>query len=542
MGRALTLAILVTATSVAIAGQTPAVLHIRAVVTDANGRATPLPRHALIISDNPPTQEVRRILTGLDGTANVRLRPGNYTVESDQPLLLQGKAYHWRQTLDIVAGRDSDLELTLANAVAEAIAPGTIPTGTTATGTAPTGATPADTPTPSTTDTALQLRQWLDSVVQVWTPTAHASGFLVDTTGLIVTNQRVVGDATSVEVQLSRSNKVVGTVVEADRQRDIAVVRINPTVMASIAPVPLGCPRSSAPRLAREQEIFALAAPLRQQKGWTPGNVSRNDVRTVAVDLSLATGGTGGPVFIASGELVGITTLPDERDEPRRGAIRVVRIDGACEVVEAAAKKAKETAAPSGTLLPVEPTEPAPIDAFKDAVKRRAGSLLPYQMAAAEFDVAFITPVLNFAAQSQTNQNFSNWSEYASDIPPVLFVRVTPKAAESFLAKLARGAAYTQGMALPSLKRLKSGFDRLQAYCGRSEVLPIHPFKLDLRVSETDAISEGFYAFDPAELGPGCGEIKLVLYSEKEGAKPDTRVIDPKTLQQIWRDFDLGKR
>ena len=160
------------------------------------------------------------------------------------------------------------------------------------------------------TDTSLLLRQWLDSVVEVWTPTAHASGFLVDTTGLIATNQRVVGDATSVEVQLSRSIKVAGTVVEADRERDIAVVRIDPTVMASITPVPLGCPRSSTPPVARGQEIFALAAPLRQDKGWTSGTVSRVDAHAIASDLTLATGGTGGPVFTASGDLVGLSYSP----------------------------------------------------------------------------------------------------------------------------------------------------------------------------------------------------------------------------------------
>ena len=371
MGRALVLAILAMVAPVAIAGQTIAVLHIRAVLTDATGRATPVARHALIISDNPPTRETRRILTGLDGAANVRLSPGNYTVESDQPLVFQGKAYHWRQTLDIVAGRDSALDLTLANAVEDPIAPGT-------------------TDTPLATDTSLLLRQWLDSVVEVWTPTAHASGFLVDATGLIVTNQRVVGDATAVEVQLSRSIKVAGTVVEADRERDIAVVRINPTVMASITPVPLGCPRSSPPPVARGQEIFSLAAPLRQNKGWTPGTVSRVDARAIASDLTLATGGMGGPVFTASGDLVGLTSLPDERDEPRRGATRVVRIDGACELVAAAAKKVQDAPAPSGTHLPVEPAEPAPVGAFTDAVKRRAGSLKPYQMAASEFDVSFI--------------------------------------------------------------------------------------------------------------------------------------------------------
>ena len=525
MGRALVLAILAVAAQAAITGQTLVVLHIRAVVTDATGRATPVARHALILSDNPPTKEVRRILTTLDGTANVRLSPGNYTVESDQPLVFQGKAYHWRQTLDIVAGRDSSLDLTLANAVEDAIPPGT---------------TNAD--TLPATDTSFLLRQRLDSVVEVWTPTAHGSGFLVDPSGLIATNQRLIGDATSVEVQITRSIKVAATVVDADRQRDIALIRINPTVMASIMPVPLGCPRSSTLPVKRDQEIFALAAPLRQDKDWTLGAVSRIDARAIASDLNLATGGMGGPVFTASGDLVGLTTFPDERDEPRRGAARVARIDGVCELVAAAAKKVKDAPAPGETHLPVEPADPAPTAAFKEAVKRRAGSLLPYQLATSDFDVAFITPLLNFAAQSQPNQNFSNWSEYVADIPPVLLIRVTPKMVESLWAKVARGAASTQGMALPAFKRLKSGFERLQAFCGPTEVTPIHPFKLELRVSETDAVYEGLYVFDPATLGPGCSTVTLVLYSEKEPAKADTRVIEPKMLQQVWRDFEIGKR
>jgi hypothetical protein len=237
---------------------------------------------------------------------------------------------------------------------------------------------------------------------------------------------------------------------------------------------------------------------------------------------------------------VGITTLPDAREDPVRGSTRVVRIDGACELVAGAAAKANDAAAPSGAHLPVEPMEPAPVAMFKDAVTRRAGSLMPYRIAASDFEVAFITPVLNYAAQSQANQTFGNWSDYVADIPPVLFVRVTPKMTESFWAKVARGAAYTQGMAVPAITRAKSGFERLQAFCGRSEVTPIHPFKLERRVSETDAIYEGLYAFDPAALGPRCDSVTLVLYSAKEPAKADTQVVDPGILRQIWRDFDVG--
>ena len=45
------------------------------------------------------------------------------------------------------------------------------------------------------------------------------------------------------------------------------------------------------------------------------------------------------------------------------------------------------------------------------------------------------------------------------------------------------------------------------------------------------------YVFDPDALGPQCGTVKLVMYSEKEPKKGDTRVVDPRVLQQIWQDF-----
>jgi hypothetical protein len=77
----------------------------------------------------------------------------------------------------------------------------------------------------------------------------------------------------------------------------------------------------------------------------------------------------------------------------------------------------------------------------------------------------------------------------------------------------------------------------MRALCGEAEVTPIHPFTLEQRVSDTDAISEGLYVFDPGALGPHCGTVKLVLYSEKAPQDGDTRVVDPKVIQQIWQDF-----
>jgi S1-C subfamily serine protease len=526
-----------------VSSQEVGVLHIKVVLADAEQQPTPVARHVLLISDNPVSAPPRRTVTALDGTANVRLRPGNYTVESDQPVAFQGKAYHWTRTVDIAAGRDAVLDLTAGNAEVGPVGPST------------TTSAPA-----VETDPSFLLPQWKDTVVALWTPTTRASGFLVDAAGLIVTNQRVIGPATSVEVQLTPAVKVAAVVLAADPARDVAVLWIDQKAAASIRPIALGCSEAAKPPVVGGQAIWTIGAALRDEKRMSSATVGRVEPHAIGADFILVSGTAGGPVFTASGGVIGITTVVDE-DESRRGDSRVVRIDDVCGVVASAEKKMKDSAAPNGTHLPVEPMRPFPVQALKDAVQGRAATLSPYQMSSSDFDIAFITPVLTYGAQQQSQQprprttskdtrkpdpeparvlplmDFGAWSEYVGDFPPVLLVRVTPRFVEGFWTTVARGAARTQGVSLPPIKRFKPGFSRLRAFCGDAEVTPIHPFKLEQRVSDSEAINEGLYVFDPGALGPECGNVKLVLYSEKEPAKGETRVVDPKVLQQIWQDF-----
>jgi serine protease Do len=528
----------------AAAGQAPSILHIRIVLLDAERKATPVPHHALLISDNPATAPPRRIVTGLDGAADVRLRPGNYTVESDHPTAFEGKAYEWTQTVDVLAGRDTVLELTGDNADVEPVSSATTSSAA-----------------PLQADASSLLTQWQDSVVALWTPTTHASGSVIDSNGLIATSGRIIGAATSVDVQLTPAVKVAARILVSDPARDVAVLWIDPATVASVRPLPLGCAQQLQPPVVNGQEVLSVDAPLRQQKGATSGIVRSVEAHVIVTDLVLPAGSAGGPVFTAGGDVVGITSVADGSVSETHANTPVVRIRDVCDGVASAEKKMKTTALPDGTHLPVEVVRPLPADALKKAAQRRVGSLSPYQTSSVNFDVAFITPLLTYGAQYQSDlmtrrgrttggrlrevnpvlvhplMDFSTWSEYVADIPAVLLVRVTPKLVEGFWAKVARGAAQTRGVGLPPIQHFKSGFLQMRAFCGDAEITPIHPFKLERRVSESDAIYEGLYVFDPGALGPQCGSVKLVLYSEKEPEKGETQVVDPTVIQQIWEDF-----
>jgi len=522
MGRALLVATLLVISSSAPSAQALSTLHITVTLTDASGKTTPVPRHALLISDEPPSTEPRRIFTTLTGTADVSLRPGRYAVESDQPVTFEGKRYEWAQRVNVVAGRDATLALTAGNASIET---GVVPA---------TSSTPSA--TPSATDPSFFASQSQESVVGLWTPTQHASGFVVDARGLIVTNQRVVGTASSVEAQFAPEVRVRATVLGLDPARDVAILWVNPSVVTSLQPLPLGCGQTRSP-VANKQELYTVDVGMTGQKRLTSGEVTGTGPRLILSDLRLVQASAGGPVFSAAG-LIGLTTV-DDRDPDVRSDARIVRIDQACEVMGSVEKKLAEAMPPEATHLPLDPG-PVAVSALREAVKNRAGNLSPYSMTTTDFDVAFITPVHMYGAKDQVRRpvmEFGDWSEYLADYPRALLVRVTPKMAEGLMSKVARGAAMTQGVSLPPMKRAKAGFLRMRAFCGDTEVTPIHPFMVEHRVSQTEALYEGLYVFDPAALGPSCSAVKLTVYSEKEPDAGDTRVVDQKVLDQITRDF-----
>jgi S1-C subfamily serine protease len=522
-------------------GQSQGVLRIRITLPDADGRPAPVAQHRLLISDNPASEPPREVVTSRDGTAVIRLAPGNYTVESDQPLVVDGKAYSWWKTLDVPAGRETAIELTAADAEVET-------------------PRPASTASDARTDEASALlAQWQGAVVELWMPMRHASGFLVDARGLVATSQRMVEGETMATVQLSPSVKVAGLVIAAEPGRDVAILRIDPAALGSVTPLALGCGTTASAPPQKGQKVVAIETPLRMPKATSSGVLGRIGPHSLETDLDLESTTAGGPAFAVDGTLLGLTSIVDGSDE-RRPYYRVIRPGDICAVLASAEKAMANMPAPPGTRLPVEPAGAFPLDALEAAASRSAGTRTPFQTSST-FEVTLITPVRLYAARNRTrptslpartmrNQSvdgeaiqreeglfdFGRWADYFAGYLPVLIVRVTPRLKEGFWTTIARGAAQTQGMSLPPMKRLTSGFSRLEAFCSQIRVQPIHPFVLQREVATTTT-TEGLYVFDPNALGPACDTVKLVLYSEKSPSKGETLVLDDTLLQQAWQDF-----
>jgi S1-C subfamily serine protease len=541
--RALALAALAFLLPASSAAQGTGVLRVRIVLADGDGAPMPGARHALLVSDNPPTAAPQRIITAADGAVAVALRPGSYTVESDRPLTARGRRYEWVEHVEIAAGRETVLELTAANA--ESADAG------------PSGAAPDAEPA---TDAGALLQQWEDSVVGIWTATTRASGFLVDARGLVVTSHRGIGAATSAEVQLTRARKVAARVLAADAGRDVAVLWLDPAAVAGIRPVPLACPPPGTPP-EEGSRLFALGDPLRGEKDVASGVAGAVTAKAIATDVFLPAGAAGGPVFSAAGSIVGLTSLADDGDNTRQRDARVVRVDEVCAALAPAVQALATGQPPSGTLLPVEPVHPFPVDALEGALERRAGGLEAYSLSSADFDIVLLTPPVVYrelhapttlprttSKETRSPQaelsfqrqrmEFGGWSDYVAEIWPALLIRVTPRLVEGFWQKVGRIAAETQGVALPPMKRYKSGFVRLRALCGEVEVAPIHPFELETPISERSTIDEGLYVFDPGALGPHCGTVTLVLHAATGPEQGDRRVVDPKMIEQVWQDFE----
>ena len=530
------------------AGPQTALLRITVSVVAADGSAHPVPRHALLISDDPVTTSPHRFVTKSDGTADAYLKPGKYVVESDAPFIFEGKAYQWAQPVNVAASGETILRLTAANATIETAKPGA-------------AAAPSARETVESEEDRL-LADWQASVVTIWTPRTVGRGFLVDARGVIATNQRLVGSATTVEVQLSAAKKVAGRVLASDPTRNVAIVWIDPQAAAPATPMKLAVAQADKAAVAERDKVYAIEAPSIETRNIVSAIVEHVTPHAIVSDVRLGHESAGVPLISAAGEVVAITTASDEAsgvaNEISPRAVRVEDLQG---TLDAALRKLDSSPPPS-TLLPVEPSAAFQEDALASAAKSRPNPSA-YLVTTGDFDVAVITPPVLYASMHKEGDrqhfdyggnpaetppavraldDFGSWNEYVSDAPPVVLIRVTPKLAEGFWTTVARGAAQTQGVAIPPIKKPKAAFGGLRLACGDTDVAPIHPFRIEHRAGNGTSVDEGLFVFAPSAISPQCGAVKITVFPQGEPEKGDTRTLDPVIVQHVWDDLAYVRR
>ncbi len=143
----------------------------------------------------------------------------------------------------------------------------------------------------------------------------QGSGFLVDEEGHILTNYHVVDGASSISVTLHNSETVEAKIIGTDTENDLALLKVDPTNISNISPLPLGDSDSVKPG----QMAIALGSPYGLEGSVTVGIISglgrtvasaqtRSIPNMLQTDAAINPGNSGGPLLNLKGVVIGINT------------------------------------------------------------------------------------------------------------------------------------------------------------------------------------------------------------------------------------------
>lgn len=144
--------------------------------------------------------------------------------------------------------------------------------------------------------------------------TGLGSGFIVHSSGYVLTNNHVIAEADKIQVRLANEHEFPATVVGTYAPLDIALLKFEPS--EPLVAAPLGSSRA----LEIGEWVIAIGNPFglnhtvtagivsaKGRRDVTPGNEA-NHARFIQTDASINPGNSGGPLINIHGEVVGINT------------------------------------------------------------------------------------------------------------------------------------------------------------------------------------------------------------------------------------------
>ena len=136
------------------------------------------------------------------------------------------------------------------------------------------------------------------------------SGFIVDKSGYIVTNNHVIDGANDIKVTLSDGRELTAKLIGTDPQTDLAVIKVEPKgELPSVS-------FADSDRARVGDWVVAIGSPFGLGGSVTAGIISARgrDIHSgpyddyLQIDAPINSGNSGGPVINADGKVVGVNT------------------------------------------------------------------------------------------------------------------------------------------------------------------------------------------------------------------------------------------
>ncbi len=155
-------------------------------------------------------------------------------------------------------------------------------------------------------------------------PTGLGSGVIIDEKGLIVTNRHVVANADKLIVRLHDGREIEASLVGADEETDLAVIRID-------APDLHAATFGDSDALRVGEWVLAMGSPFGFDYSVTSGIVSAKErslsrdpteasyQEFIQTDAPINPGNSGGPLINLKGEIVGINAAIISRAQQSAG-------------------------------------------------------------------------------------------------------------------------------------------------------------------------------------------------------------------------------
>jgi len=199
------------------------------------------------------------------------------------------------------------------------------------------------------------------------------SGFILSPDGIVLTNAHVVKDANEVTVKLTDRREFRAKVLGSDPKTDVAVLKID---AKNLPVVTLGNTKD----LRVGEWVLAIGSPFGFENTVTAGVVSAKGrslpddsaVPFIQTDVAVNPGNSGGPLFNARGEVVGINSQIYSQSGGYQGVSFAIPIDVATRIKDQIVKTGKVEHARLGVT--VQEVNQTLADSFK--LDRPEGALV----------------------------------------------------------------------------------------------------------------------------------------------------------------------